>query len=104
MKIMAIGVGIQKEQNKPTFDQIFREMKLSAHQSFMKDVLKSRSKKYVIKHKKCRKNLVGTGKRYNFALAFGKQATAAAGVMPGRENIRQAKSETEKNVRKNLAV
>ena len=65
---------------------------------------KYRSKKYVIKHKKCRKNLVGTGKRYNFALAFGKQATAAAGVMPGSDNIRQAKSETEKNVRKNLAV
>ena len=57
---------------------------------------KYRSKKYVIKHKKCRKNLVGTGKRYNFALAFGKQATAAAGVMPGSDNIRQAKSETEK--------
>ena len=36
------------------------------------------------------------GKRYNFALAFGKQATAAAGVMPGSDNIRQAKSETEK--------
>lgn len=61
---------------------------------------KYRSKKYVIKHKKCRKNLVGTGKRYNFALAFGKQATAAAGVMPGRENIRQAKSETEKKRQK----
>ena len=44
MKIMAIGVSIQKEQNKPTFDQILREMKLSAHQCFMKDVLKSRSK------------------------------------------------------------
>ena len=44
--------------------------------------------------------MVGTGKRYNFALAFGKQATAAAGVMPGSDNIRQAKSETEKNVRK----
>jgi len=63
-----------------------------------------RSKKYVIKHKKCRKNLVVPGKRYNFALAFGKQATAAAGVMPGRENIRQAKSETEKKRQKNLAV
>ena len=75
-------------------------MKLSAHQCFMKDVLKGRSKKYVVKHKKCRKNLVGTGKRYNFALAFGKQATAAAGVMPGRENIRQAKSETEKTSEK----
>lgn len=35
MKIMAIGVGIQKEQNKPTFDQIFREMELSVHQYFM---------------------------------------------------------------------
>ena len=104
MKIMAIVAVIQKEQNKPTFDQILREMKLSAHQCFMKDVLKSRSKKYVIKHKKCRKNLVVPGKRYNFALAFGKQATAAARVMPGSEDIRQAKSETQKNVRKNLAV
>ena len=100
MKIMAIGVSIQKEQNKPTFDQILREMKLSAHQCFMKDVLKGRSKKYVVKHKKCRKNLVVPGKRYNFALAFGKQATAAAGAMPVSDNIRQAKSETEKKRQK----
>lgn len=40
MKIMAIGVGIQKEQNKPTFDQIFCEMKLSGCQLFKTDTQK----------------------------------------------------------------
>lgn len=40
MKIMAIGVSIQKEQNKPTFDQIFWRMKLSGCQLFKIDTQK----------------------------------------------------------------
>lgn len=44
MKIRAIGVGIQKEQNKSTFDQIFREMKLLVHQYFMSVTLKADQK------------------------------------------------------------